>query len=184
MRRPLWPLPLYMSTHAGREEQQAMKEAPRIDATSVLSSNMNSASRTETGEETSDEADPAVIDAAVIDATPLKPAFHLGGQALIEGVMMRSPHYVAAAVRRADGTIETRVEPFHSILGRNRWMQLPLIRGSIALVEMMVLGSKFLNWSGQVALQDDDATSNAASSNAAPQPSDTSSSDTSQPFHP
>lgn len=102
----------------------------------------------------SDQADPAFIDSTVVRAHGAKPAFHLGGQALIEGVMMRSPHYVAAAVRRADGTIETRVEEFHSILQRHKWMQIPLLRGSVALIEMMVMGTRFLNWSGQVAMQD------------------------------
>lgn len=89
-----------------------------------------------------------------------KPAFHLGGQALVEGVLMRSPHFVAASVRRADGSIETRVEPFTSILGRSRWLKLPLLRGTVALVEMMLLGTRFLRWSAQVALDDEAAKAN------------------------
>ena len=83
-----------------------------------------------------------------------KPSFHLGGQALIEGVLMRSPHYVAAAVRRADGSIETRVEPFQSILTRNKWLQIPLLRGTIALFEMLLLGMRYLHWSSDVAMED------------------------------
>ncbi len=129
-------------------------------------------------ESSTDEVDPAfidstVVDAEVVDAGGAKPSFHLGGQALIEGVMMRSPHYIAASVRRADGTIETRVEEFHSILQRHRWMQIPFVRGSVALIEMMVMGTRFLNWSGQVAMQDttptpDDPTPNASPSDASP----------------
>jgi uncharacterized protein YqhQ len=86
-----------------------------------------------------------------------KPSFHLGGQALIEGVLMRSPHYVAAAVRRADGSIETRVEPFHSILTRHKWLQIPLLRGTIALFEMLLLGMRYLHWSSHIAMEDSNA---------------------------
>lgn len=82
-----------------------------------------------------------------------KPAFHLGGQALIEGVMMRSPRFVAASVRRADGSITTRVEPFNSILARHKVLRLPLIRGFVALLEMMLVGTRLLRWSADVALQ-------------------------------
>ncbi|HEX8834083.1 MAG TPA: DUF1385 domain-containing protein [Abditibacteriaceae bacterium] len=86
-----------------------------------------------------------------------KPSFNLGGQALIEGVMMRSPRFLGAAVRRADGTIETRVERFDSVLIRHRWLRIPFLRGIIALVEMMFVGMKYLNWSSQLALLDNDA---------------------------
>ena len=83
-----------------------------------------------------------------------KPQFQLGGQALVEGVMMRSPHFVAAAVRRADGRIETRVEEFTSILKKRRWLNVPLVRGTIALIEMLVLGSRYLKWSSDLVMQD------------------------------
>ena len=83
-----------------------------------------------------------------------KPQFQLGGQALVEGVMMRSPHYVSAAVRRADGTIETRVEAFTSILKKHRWLNVPIIRGTVALFEMLLLGSRYLKWSSDLAMQD------------------------------
>ncbi|HEX8551296.1 MAG TPA: DUF1385 domain-containing protein [Abditibacteriaceae bacterium] len=82
-----------------------------------------------------------------------KKPFSLGGQALIEGVMMRSPHYIAAAVRTADGEIITRVERFDSVLTRSKFLRLPVLRGVVALAEMMLVGVRYLNWSGQVALQ-------------------------------
>ncbi|HVF10068.1 MAG TPA: DUF1385 domain-containing protein, partial [Abditibacteriaceae bacterium] len=82
-----------------------------------------------------------------------EPSFQLGGQALIEGVMMRSPHYVGAAVRHPDGSIETRVEPFDSILRRRRYLNIPFLRGFIALFEMLGLGMRYLNWSSNIALQ-------------------------------
>lgn len=79
--------------------------------------------------------------------------FSLGGQALVEGVMMRSPHFIGAAVRRADGDIEVRVERFDSVLTRSPILRLPLVRGVVALVEMMMVGVRYLNWSGQIALE-------------------------------
>src|SRR5262245_11184832 len=82
-------------------------------------------------------------------------SFQLGGQALIEGVMMRSPHFVGAAVRRADGSITTRVEPVRSVLQRHRLLNVPLLRGVIALFEMLALGMRYLNWSSNLALESD-----------------------------
>ncbi len=84
-----------------------------------------------------------------------KPQFQLGGQALIEGVMMRGPRFVGAAVRRADGSIETRVEEFTSILKKRPYLNAPLVRGIFALVEMMKLGTGYLNWSSNLALEDE-----------------------------
>lgn len=71
--------------------------------------------------------------------------------------MMRGPHYVAAAVRRKDGTLETRVEPFTSMLKTRPALNLPFVRGIFALVEMMKLGTSYLNWSSNIALQDENA---------------------------
>jgi uncharacterized protein YqhQ len=82
------------------------------------------------------------------------PEVQLGGQALVEGVMMRSPRFVGAAVRRESGAIETRIEPFEPIAKRYRILRLPILRGVAGLVEMMLLGSRYLNWSSNLALQD------------------------------
>ena len=84
-----------------------------------------------------------------------KPQFQLGGQALIEGVMMRGPTHVGAAVRRANGQIQSRVEPFDSILKRKPFLNVPFARGIIALFEMLALGMGYLNWSSELALQDE-----------------------------
>jgi uncharacterized protein YqhQ len=81
--------------------------------------------------------------------------FSLGGQALIEGVMMRSPRYVGAAVRRADGTIEKRLEAFTPLTKKNPLLGLPMVRGVFGLVEMLSLGMKYLQWSANVALEDE-----------------------------
>lgn len=75
----------------------------------------------------------------------------VGGQAIIEGVMMRAPGAVAAAVRTPDGDILVRREPFVSLAERTLWGRIPILRGAAGLFEMLVLGMKFLNWSADVA---------------------------------
>lgn len=71
--------------------------------------------------------------------------------------MMRGPRFVGAAVRRADGTIQTRVEEFQSVLKKRPYLNAPLLRGIFALFEMMRLGSAYLNWSSNLALEDQQA---------------------------
>lgn len=83
-----------------------------------------------------------------------KQQFSLGGQALIEGVMMRSPNFVGAAVRRADGSIETKLEKFTPLTRKNKVLGLPMVRGIFGLVEMLSLGMKYLQWSANVAMED------------------------------
>lgn len=71
----------------------------------------------------------------------------VGGQAVIEGVMMRSPAGIATAVRSPDGRIIVRTEPFVSLTRRSRLFGLPVIRGAVALVETMVVAVKALTFS-------------------------------------
>lgn len=78
----------------------------------------------------------------------------VGGQAVLEGVMMRAPGMVATAVRRANGEIVIRKEPYVSIGDRVPMMKLPILRGAIGLVEMMVIGIRTLNFSAEVAMAD------------------------------
>ena len=78
----------------------------------------------------------------------------IGGQAVIEGVMMRSPDRVATAVRRANGHITLRIQEYRSLFQRYKWLNIPIIRGAIMLVEVMMLGIQHLNFSADVAMQD------------------------------
>jgi uncharacterized protein YqhQ len=78
----------------------------------------------------------------------------VGGQAVLEGVMMRAPGMVATAVRRADGTIAIRKDPFVSLAERYPVFKLAIIRGAVGLVEMLVVGVRTLNYSGEVAMED------------------------------
>jgi len=71
----------------------------------------------------------------------------MGGQALIEGVMMRSPHRVAMAARTPDGGIALRAYPYRPITRRYKLLGLPILRGAIGMVEAMKVGIDALNWS-------------------------------------
>ncbi len=110
-----------------------------------------------------------------------KPAFNLGGQALIEGVMMRSPHFISASVRRANGEIETRVERFHSVLEKSKFYRLPLVRGVVSLVEMMLVGTRFLRWSSDLIMHDEAHKNRADKAQSSTRSAPTSFSDESEP---
>ena len=73
--------------------------------------------------------------------------FAVGGQALIEGVMMRSPHHIVVALNKKDGSIKTRTEKFRSFSEKVKIFKWPILRGMLSLVEMMVVGFRMLNYS-------------------------------------
>jgi uncharacterized protein YqhQ len=79
------------------------------------------------------------------------PRFAYGGQALMEGVMMRGRDAVAVAVRHPDGGIVTATEHLDSILHRSRFARAPLFRGVVLLYETLVVGTRWLMRSGAVA---------------------------------
>src|SRR3990170_7577732 len=87
---------------------------------------------------------------------PSKP-MQVGGQAVLEGVMMRAPGSVATAVRRANGQIVVKHEKFFSFNERMKLQKVPIVRGAIGLIDMMYLGIKTLNWSAEVAMMDVEA---------------------------
>ncbi len=77
-----------------------------------------------------------------------------GGQAVIEGVMMRSKHYFAVACRRPDGRIVVqREEVDKSIIGKLKWLNKPLLRGTLALIDAMALGSRALSFASNVQME-------------------------------
>jgi len=78
----------------------------------------------------------------------------IGGQAVIEGVMMRAPGMVATAVRRSDGSITVRTEKHRSLAERFPFLRLPVFRGAVGLVEMMVIGIRTLNYSAEMSLEE------------------------------
>ena len=84
---------------------------------------------------------------------PAKP-MQVGGQAVLEGVMMRAPGSVATAVRRSNGDIVVKHERYHSVVEKYKFMKLPVLRGAVGLIDMMYLGIKTLNYSAEIAMLD------------------------------
>lgn len=75
----------------------------------------------------------------------------VGGQAVIEGVMMRGPKNLATAIRRKDKSIEIKKTGFISKTKQNKFLGFPIIRGFASLIEMMIIGIKTLNFSASRA---------------------------------
>jgi uncharacterized protein YqhQ len=81
----------------------------------------------------------------------------IGGQAVLEGVMMRSPAHWALAVRKPNGEIAQHTTPISSPMARHRIFRLPVIRGIVALGESLAIGFRALAISANYAAQDADA---------------------------
>jgi uncharacterized protein YqhQ len=75
------------------------------------------------------------------------PFLPIGGQAVLEGVMMRSPSGMAVAVRRGDGSLAYLDKPFVSVTRKVKLLGLPILRGAISLFETLYLGISALNFS-------------------------------------
>ena len=82
--------------------------------------------------------------------------FSYGGQAVIEGVMMRGAHKAAIAVREPNGGIAVHEQPLSATLYRGRVTRTPFVRGVIGLWDALVLGTRALMWSANVALGEDE----------------------------
>ena len=78
----------------------------------------------------------------------------VGGQAVLEGVMMRSPHAWGIAVRKPSGKIETHSEPLERPSEKHKWMGWPVVRGVMTLGQAMTLGFRALRFSANVALEE------------------------------
>ncbi|HEY8179955.1 MAG TPA: DUF1385 domain-containing protein, partial [Candidatus Limnocylindria bacterium] len=84
------------------------------------------------------------------------PDFFYGGQALIEGVMMRGRTTVAMSVRPPSGEVVTLSEPLPAALQRGRWLKVPFVRGLFVLYETLVLGTRMLMRSAALAAEGED----------------------------
>ena len=74
-----------------------------------------------------------------------------GGQAIIEGVMMRSPRYFSIACRAPNGDIVIQTEGIEKTwIGRQKWLKYPFLRGSLALLDSMALGSKAMRFASAI----------------------------------
>ncbi len=78
----------------------------------------------------------------------------VGGQAVLEGVMMRSPHAWGIAVRKPSGEIVTHSEPLERPSEQHKWMGWPVVRGVMTLGHAMTLGFRALKFSANAVLED------------------------------
>ena len=80
----------------------------------------------------------------------------VGGQAVIEGVMMRGSDGLATAVRLPNGTIEVKKEKVTSYTKKNKFFALPIIRGFVSLIESLFVGIKSLEYSASFFEDEED----------------------------
>jgi len=78
----------------------------------------------------------------------------VGGQAVLEGVMMRSPHAWGIACRKPSGEVMTHSEPLERLSEKHKWMGWPVVRGVMTLGHAMTLGFRALRFSANVALEE------------------------------
>jgi len=84
----------------------------------------------------------------------------VGGQAVIEGVMMRSPTFYATAVRTPQGRIVIQKTRYSGLTHRYKWLNIPIIRGAINLVETLWIGIQSLSYSASQAMDEDEQQAN------------------------
>jgi uncharacterized protein YqhQ len=80
----------------------------------------------------------------------------VGGQAVMEGVLMRSPNFWSMAVRNPEGELEVRAEPFKSVTRKHRLFRFPVVRGFLSLAETLWLGMRALTISTNIALGEEE----------------------------
>ncbi len=80
----------------------------------------------------------------------------VGGQAVIEGVMMRSPTFYATAVRTPQGRIVIQKTRYSGVTHRFKWLNIPILRGAINLVETLWIGVQSLSYSATQAMDEDE----------------------------
>lgn len=85
-----------------------------------------------------------------------EPPFPVGGQAVIEGVMMRAKHSLAIAVKRPDGSIVLKQDRLHTLAERFPCLRWPFLRGPVVLLEALVYGIKALTFSAQASLNEEE----------------------------
>lgn len=96
------------------------------------------------------------IDAVERDEDPKNELidFAVGGQAVVEGVMMRAPNNITIAVRKPDGTITVRKKHYRTLTQRFPVLNFPILRGVINLFEMMIVGTDAINYSAGESLDE------------------------------
>ncbi len=82
---------------------------------------------------------------------------NIGGQAVIEGVMMKGPKDIAIAVRSPDNEIVVKKEPVEGIITKYKLNKIPFLRGGLALIDAMILGVRSLNYAADIAMPEEDS---------------------------
>ncbi len=82
----------------------------------------------------------------------------VGGQAVLEGVMMKNKDRYAVAVRKPDGNIEVEIENYQGILKESKIQKIPFVRGVFNFIDSLVLGTKSLNYSASFYEEDEEET--------------------------
>ncbi len=78
----------------------------------------------------------------------------IGGQAVLEGVMMRNKEDYAVAVRKSDGSIEVLKAEYKGIVGNEKVYKIPILRGMLSFIDSLVLGMKALNYSSDLYMEE------------------------------
>ena len=81
---------------------------------------------------------------------------NIGGQAVMEGIMMRHKDKYSIGVRRPDGGIELKVEDYKCTFGKAAFLRKPVIRGVVSFVDGLVIGTKCLMYSAEIAGDEED----------------------------
>ena len=92
---------------------------------------------------------------------------YIGGQAVIEGVMMKNKDQYAVAVRKPDQTIETKVEIYESMGERIPFFRIPIVRGVVNFIESLVIGMKTLTYSASFYEEDEETQKDSQAEKAA-----------------
>ena len=80
----------------------------------------------------------------------------IGGQAVMEGVMMRNKDVYAVAVRRADGEIVVKKDEYHGVIGNKTAYKIPVVRGVLSFIDSLVLGLSTLNFSSDIYIKSEE----------------------------
>ena len=92
---------------------------------------------------------------------------NIGGQAVLEGVMMKGPDSYALAVRKPDKEIEVKVTPYRSIGEKHKGLSIPIIRGVVNFIESLYIGMKTLMDSSEYFVEEDEAAAGKKAENKA-----------------
>ena len=85
-----------------------------------------------------------------------KSCYSIGGQAVIEGVMMKGRHEYAVAVRTPEGDIKTDLVSYESLSARHKILGIPFIRGIVGFVESLYIGMKTLTYSAEIGMTEEE----------------------------